>query len=67
MVGQARFSAAVQLGKSPTMKFDGELSKYVQFVNMFRNTFDNNITHSAALYEILMRHVYGLTKKALHT
>ena len=64
MIGQTLFSAAVQLGNSPTMKFGGELSKYVQFITMFRNSFDNTIKDPVALYEILMRHVYGPEKKS---
>ena len=40
MMGQARFSTAIQLDNSPTMLFGGELNKYVQFITMFRNSFD---------------------------
>ena len=54
MMSQARFSTAVQLGNSPTMIFTGELHKYVQFVTMFRNSFDKTINNSVALYEILL-------------
>ena len=57
MVNQARFSTTLQLGNFPTMLFGGELHIYVQFVTMFRNTFDKTINDSVALYDILMRHV----------
>ena len=59
MANQARFSTELQLGNSSTMLFSGELHKYVQFVTMFRNTFDKTINDSVALYDILMRHVKG--------
>ena len=67
MIEQARFSAAVQLGNSPIMKFGGELNKYIQFITMFQNSFHNTIKDSVALYEILMRHVYGPAKKAIES
>ena len=57
-------STALQLGNAPTMLFGGELHKYVQFVTMFRNSFDKTINDSVALYEILLRHVKGPAKKA---
>ena len=63
MTNQSCFTAAVQLGNSPTMKFGGELNKYVQFVTMFRNTFDKTIKDSSALYALLVRHAYGQAKK----
>ena len=34
---QTRFNTAISLGRSPTMFFNGELHKYVQFVTMFRS------------------------------
>ena len=49
------------------MKFGGELNKYVQFVTMFRNTFDDTIKDSSALYDLLVRHVVGQAKKAIET
>ena len=67
MIGQARFSTAIQLGNSPTMQFGGELSKYVQFITMFRNSFDKTIKDPVALYEILMRHVKGPAKRAIES
>ena len=65
MMKQARFNTAIQLGNSPTMLFGGELHKYVQFITMFRNSFDKTINDLVALYEILMRHVKGPAKKLL--
>ena len=67
MRNQARFSTAVQLGNAPTMLFSGELHKYVQFVTMFRNSFDKTINDPVALYEILMRHVKGPAKKVIES
>ena len=67
MIGQVRFSTAIQLGNSPTMLFGGELSKYVQFITMFHNSFDKTINDPVALYEILMRHVKGPAKKAIES
>ena len=64
MIGQARFSTAIQLGNPPTMQFGGELSKYVQFITMFCNSFDKTIKDLVALHEILMRHVKGPAKRA---
>ena len=58
MVNQARLSAAVQLGNTPTMKFGGELNKYVQLVTMFRNTFHNTNKDPSALYKLHERHVF---------
>ena len=65
MMGKACFSTAIQLGNSPTMQFGGKLSKYVQFITMFRNSFDKTIKDLVALYEILMRHIKGLQKELL--
>ena len=65
MARQTRFNTALQLGQSPTMIFGGEQHKYVQFVTMFRNSFDETINDSVALYEILMRHVKGPAKAAI--
>ena len=61
MIGQSRYSAAVQLVNSPSMKFGSDLTKYVQFVTMFRNTFEDTIKNS--LFDILVRHVFGQAKK----
>ena len=65
MMKQACFHTAIQLGQSPTMVFWGELHKYVQFITMFRNSFDNTINDPVALYEKLMRHVKGPAKSAI--
>ena len=46
------------------MLFAGELHKYVQLVTMFRNSFDQTINDSVALYEILLRHVKGSAKRS---
>ena len=64
MIGQVRFSIAIHVGNFPTMLFGGELSKYVQFITMFRNSFDKTINDPVALYEILMRRVKGPAKRA---
>ena len=58
-IGQAKYSAAIQLGNRPTMIFNGDLDKYVQFVTMFRTMFDNVVKDSGALYNLLSRHVIG--------
>ena len=63
--GQAKFSAAVQLGNKPSMTFNGDLDKYVQFVTMFRSTFDKTIKDSSALYNLLSLHITGPTKQAI--
>ena len=47
---QTRFNMALSLGHSPMMFFGGELHKYVQFVTMFRNSFDKTINDPVALY-----------------
>ena len=49
---QAHFNTAIQLGNSPTMIFGGELHKYVQFITMFRNSFDETINDPLTLYQI---------------
>ena len=48
---------------TPTM----ELHKYVQFVTMFRNSFNKTINDPVALYEISMRNVKGLAKRAIES
>ena len=59
LINQARFNAAVQLGNTPTMKFDfGERYKYAQFVTKFQNTFDKTINDPSALHNLLERHVF---------
>ena len=67
MNGRTRFSTAIQLANSPTLQFGGEHSKYVQFITMFCNSFDNTIKDPVALYEILMRHVKGPAKRAIES
>ena len=67
MMSQAHFSTAVLLGNSPTMIFTRELYKYVQFVTMFRNSFDQTINDSVALYEILLQHIKWPAKKAIES
>ena len=49
------------------MLFGGELHKYVQFVTMFRNTFDKTLNDPVALYDILMRHVNGPVKNTIES
>ena len=49
------------------MKFGGDLTKYIQFVTMFRNTFEDTIKNLSALYDILVRHVFRQAKKAIET
>ena len=67
MANQTRFSRALQLGYIPMMLFGWELHKYVQFVTMFRNSFNKTINDPDTLYEILMRHVKGPAKKAIES
>ena len=47
------------------MTFNGDLDKYVQFVTMFRTTFDDVVKDSSALYNLLTRHVTGPAKQAI--
>ena len=65
LIGQAKFSTAIQLGNRPTMTFNGDLDKYGQFVTMFRSTFDNIVNNSSALFNLLSRHVTGPAKQAI--
>ena len=65
LIGQAKYIAAIQLANRPAMTFNGDLDKYVQFVTMFRTTFDNVIKDSSALYNLLTRHVTGPAKQAI--
>ena len=53
------------IGNTPTVVFRGELIKYVQFVTMFRNNFDNTIVDSSTLFNILERHLAGSAKAAI--
>ena len=66
MARQTCFNTALSLGQSPTMIFGGELHKYVQFVTMFKNSFNKTINNSVALYEILMRHEKCLRRRQLN-
>ena len=65
LIRQAKFSAAIQLGNRPSIIFNGDLYKCVQFVTMFRSTFENVVKDSSALYNLLSRHVTGPTKQAI--
>ena len=47
------------------MIFHGEIERYVQFVTMFRTTFDKVIADPSSLYKLLTKHVAGPTKKAI--
>ena len=47
------------------MTFNRDLDKYVQFVTMFRTTFDNVIKDPSALYNLLTHHVTGPAKQAI--
>ena len=62
---QTKFNVAMALGRCPSMYFAGELYKYVQFVTMFRGSFDKTINDPVALYEILLRHTTGAAKSAI--
>ena len=62
---QTKFNVAMDLGRCPSMYFSGELYDYVQFVTMFRGSFDKTINDSVALYEILIRHTTGSAKSAI--
>ena len=64
---QTRFNTAMALGRSPSMFFQGELYKYVQFVTMFRGTFDKTIADPVSLFEILLRHTKGPAKAAIES
>ena len=64
---QTRFNTAMALGRSPSMIFQGELYKYVQFVTMFRGTFDKTIADPVSLFEILLRHTKGPAKAAIES
>ena len=67
MWNQVHFLTAISLGNAPDMMFSVELHKYVQFVTMFRNSFDNTINNPVALFEILLRHVKGPAKRAIES
>ena len=67
MARQTCFNTALSLGQSPTMIFGGELHKYVQFVTMFKNSFNKTINNSVALYEILMIHLKVPAKAAIES
>ena len=62
LVGQAKYTAAIQLGNRPTMTFNGDLDRYVQFVTMFRTTFDGVVKNSSAICNLLSLHVTGPSK-----
>ena len=47
------------------MTFNGHVDKYIQFVTMFRTTFDNVIKDPNALYNLLTRHVTGPANQAI--
>ena len=65
LMGQARYNAAFQMASRPSMVFNGEVEKYVQFVTMFRTTFDSVINNSGSLFSLLTRHVAGPAKAAI--
>ena len=67
LIGQAKYSAAVQLGNWPAMTFNGDVDKYVQFITMFRTTFDNVIKDSSSLYNLLTHHVTEASKTSYCT
>ena len=47
------------------MTFNGDVEKYVQFITMFRTTFDNVIKDSSSLYNLLTCHMAGSAKQAI--
>ena len=49
----------------PEMVFHGEIERYVQFVTMFRTTFDEVIADSGSLYNLITKHVAGLAKEVI--
>ena len=65
LMGQAKYNAAFLMASRPSMVFNGEVEKYVQFVTMLRPTFDNVINDPSCLYNLLNKHVTGPTKKAI--
>ena len=56
---QAKFNVAMQLGSSPSTKVNCDLIKFVPFVTMYRNNFDNAIKESSSLFSILECHLSG--------
>ena len=65
LTGQVRYNAAYQMASRLSMVFNGEVEKYVQFVTMFRTTFDNVINDPSSLYNLLTKHVTGPAKAAI--
>ena len=65
LTGQAKYNAAFQMASQPSMTFNGEVEKYVQFITMFRTTFDNVIKDPSSLYNLLTCHVLGPAKQAI--
>ena len=47
------------------MVFNREVEKYIQFLTMFRTTFDNVINDPSSLYNLLTKHVAGPAKAAI--
>ena len=65
LTGQAKYNATFQMASRPAMIFHGEVERYVQFVTMFRTTFDKVIADSSSLYNLLTKHVAGSAKEAI--
>ena len=65
LTGQAKYNAAFQMASRPAMVFHGEIERYVQFVTMFRTTFDEVIADSSSPYNLLTKHVAGPAKEAI--
>ena len=65
LTGQVRYNAAFQMASRPSMVFNGEVEKYIQFVTMFQTTFDSVINDSGSLYNLLTKHAAGPAKAAI--
>ena len=65
LTGQAKYNAAFQMASRPAMIFHGEVERYVQFITMFRTTFDEVIVDPNSLYNLLTKHVAGPAKEAI--
>ena len=65
LTGQAKYNATFQMASRPAMIFHGEVERYVQFVTMFRTTFNNVIADSGPLYNLLTKHVAEPAKEVI--
>ena len=65
LTGQAKYNAAFQMASQPSMVFRSEVKRYMQFVTMFRMTFDKVIADPGSLVNLLTKHVAGPAKEAI--